>query len=150
VSDAIVLTSQQPGDPRRSRRSSAPRGDGRSDDGVDSIESLVPEGFRFEGTVAFDGRVRVDGSLTGRVEGRGRLEIGPTGEVKGDLDADELVVAGRVEGDLDASLRIELRAGAQVRGALRTPSLTMDEGALLDGPCGVGEGMGEGADESAE
>jgi len=137
VSDAIVLTSQQPGDPQRAPRSSAPQPDSARRGASEPGESLVPSGFRFEGTVAFHGRAHLDGHVTGRVEGRGRLEVGPSGHLEGDVRADELVVAGTIEGDLEVAHRLELQEGARVCGAIRTASLEMHEGAILDGPCAV-------------
>lgn len=139
MSDAIVLTSQQPGDGRRTTRSSAPQPSGEDAARGEAPESLVPSGFEFEGIVAFDGTVRIDGTLRGDVDGRGRLEIGPGGRVEGDARADELVVAGAIEGDLHGRDRIELREGAQVRGDLRTPRLRMHGGAVLDGRCSIDE-----------
>lgn len=140
MSDAIVLTSQQPGDPKRAARSSAPSPEADPASALGPAESLVPQGFRFDGTVAFQGRARIDGTLAGPVEGHGRLEIGESASVRGDVRADEVIVAGLIEGDLVAAERLELRPGARVQGAVRTPSLQMHEGAILDGPCTVASG----------
>ena len=137
MSDAIVITSQQPDDGRRGQRSSAPQPDAAERARAEAPESLVPRGFAFEGIVAFDGYVRIDGTLKGDVDGRGRLEIGPEGRVEGDARADELVIAGSVEGEVCARERIELCDGARIRGNLQTPSLTMQEGAVLDGRCSI-------------
>jgi cytoskeletal protein CcmA (bactofilin family) len=137
MSDSIVLTSQQPGDDRRGGRSSAPQPSGAERARAEAPESLVPSGFEFEGIVAFDGIVRIDGTLRGDVDGRGRLEIGPGGRVEGDAHADELVVAGTIEGEVLGRERIELREGARIRGDLRTPRLSMQGGALLDGRCSI-------------
>lgn len=147
MSDAIVLTSKQPGEPRHAPRSSAPRAGGAGRDAAGPIETLVPAGFAFEGTVAFDGRARIDGRVIGRVDGRGRLEVGATGELHGDVRADEIVLAGAVEGDLEATGRLEMREGARVRGAVRTRALRMNEGALLDGPCAVAGPPDAGAED---
>jgi cytoskeletal protein CcmA (bactofilin family) len=136
VSDAIVLTSQQPDDPRRAPRSSAPSGGGQG--ARSPAQSLVPEGARFEGTVAFAGEARLAGRVVGPVEGRGRLELLPGGSVEGDIRADELVVAGRVQGRLEVADRLELRAEAHVEGPVSAGSLEMHEGAVLDGELCIG------------
>ena len=140
MSDAIVHTAQQPGDPQRAPRSSAPPSAAATRAAGGPTECLVPAGFAFEGTVAFDGRARIDGLVTGPVEGRGRLEIGETGALAGDVRADEVVVAGAVEGDVVGADRVEIQAGARVRGAVRAPRLRMYEGAIIDGPCRVEPG----------
>ena len=140
MTDAIVLTSQQPGDGRRSQRSSAPQPSQIDRARAEAPESLVPHGFSFEGIVAFDGYVRIDGTLKGDVDGRGRLEIGPGGRVEGDARADDMVVAGAIQGEVHGRERIELCDGARVRGDLRTPSLQMRDGAVLDGRCRIESG----------
>jgi len=148
-SDAIVLTSHQPGHPERSARSSAPQPAASARSHRDApAETLVPAGFRFEGVVAFDGAARIEGELSGRVEGRGRLEIGVGGRVEGGVQADEVISSGVVEGDVEAAVRAELREGACLNGAIRTPALVMHEGAVLNGPCRI-EPAAESADSPA-
>jgi cytoskeletal protein CcmA (bactofilin family) len=137
VSDAIVLTQQQPGESQRGQRSSAPRPAGDERGRYDAPESLVPSGFAFEGIVAFDGHVRIDGTVRGDVDGRGLLEVGPGGCIEGEARADELVVAGTIEGGVRGRDRVELRDGARVRGDVVTPSIAVREGAVLDGRCSI-------------
>jgi cytoskeletal protein CcmA (bactofilin family) len=145
MSDAIILTSQQPGDPQRSPRSSAPPASGGGEAGAGATPSLVPAGFVFEGTVAFHGRARIDGKISGPVEGIGRLEVGPAGDIVGDVRADEVVVAGAVAGDLEARERVEIQPGGRVRGSIRTAALQMHDGALVDGRCAIDRAV-DGAD----
>jgi cytoskeletal protein CcmA (bactofilin family) len=99
---------------------------------------LLAEGTEFAGLLALDGPARIDGQLRGEVIGSGPLFIGPRGSVEARVETDELVVAGVLAGEVRASRRIALAGTARVRGELSTPSLSLAEGALLEGRCTAG------------
>jgi len=99
---------------------------------------LLAEGTEFTGLLALDGPARIDGQLRGEVIGPGPLWIGPRANVEARVETDELVVAGVLAGDVLASRRIALDGTARVRGELSTPSLSLAEGALLEGLCTAG------------
>jgi cytoskeletal protein CcmA (bactofilin family) len=110
-------------------------------------DPLVPAGGRFEGTLAFNGEARIDGRFDGRAFGRGKLVLGPDSSVTGEVDVDELRVAGALEGRVRARERVHLEAGAHVRGSLEALRLEMDDGAVLDAECRTGGTPGEPAAE---
>ena len=99
---------------------------------------LLAEGSEFTGLLALDGPARVDGQLRGEVIGPGPLWIGPRANLEARIETDELVVSGVLAGDVRASRRIALEGTARVRGELSTPSLSLAEGALLEGRCTAG------------
>jgi cytoskeletal protein CcmA (bactofilin family) len=99
---------------------------------------LLAEGTEFAGLLALDGPARIDGQLRGEVIGSGPLFIGPRASVEARIETDELVVAGMLAGEVRASRRIALAGTARVRGELSTPSLSLAEGALLEGRCTAG------------
>jgi cytoskeletal protein CcmA (bactofilin family) len=99
---------------------------------------LLAEGTEFAGLLALDGPARIDGQLRGEVIGSGPLFIGPRASVEARVETDELVVAGVLAGEVRASRRIALAGTARVRGELSTPSLSLAEGAVLEGRCTAG------------
>jgi cytoskeletal protein CcmA (bactofilin family) len=99
---------------------------------------LLAEGTEFTGLLALAGPARIDGRLRGEVIGAGPLVIGPRARVEARVETDELVVAGLLVGDVQASRRIALAGTARVRGELSTPSLSLAEGAVLEGRCSAG------------
>ncbi len=100
--------------------------------------TLVPAGGRFVGLVACRGDARIDGLIEGEVRADGSLQLGPTARVQGEIEVDELIIAGSLEGDVRARTRIELRASARVNGVLEAPLLVMADGSILEGCCRVG------------
>jgi cytoskeletal protein CcmA (bactofilin family) len=117
---------REPGDPHDASAATAP--------------VLLAEGTEFNGLLALDGPARIEGQLRGEVIGPGPLWIGPRASVEARVETDELVVAGVLAGELRASRRIALEGTARVRGELTTPSLSLAEGAQLEGLCTAGPG----------
>jgi cytoskeletal protein CcmA (bactofilin family) len=62
-----------------------------------------------------------------------RLTVGPHGRVGADTKAREIEVLGTVAGDLEASKKITIRKGGRLVGDLRTPGITIEEGAYFKG-----------------
>ncbi len=105
----------------------------------EEIHSIVGREASFEGKLAFEGTVRVDGTLKGEVISEGTLIVGEEGRVEGTIQVGALVVHGHVEGDCDAKERVELRDGARYRGNIRTPVLVIEEGVKFNGSCCMDE-----------
>jgi cytoskeletal protein CcmA (bactofilin family) len=99
---------------------------------------LIAMGAEFHGLLALDGPARIEGALRGEVRGPGPLWIGPRANVEARIETDELVVAGALAGEIRASRRIVLAGTARVRGELHAPSLSLAEGALVEGRCAAG------------
>lgn len=110
----------------------------------DPTPALVPGGGRFEGVVAFRGEARVDGAVEGRVEGSGRLSVGASGRIEGDVEVDALVLGGTIEGDVRVRDTATLEGGATLRGTLEAGLLEMADGAVLEGRCSVALSSGRG------
>jgi cytoskeletal protein CcmA (bactofilin family) len=61
------------------------------------------------------------------------VTVGGTGDIKGDVLARSVVVAGKVEGQILAQERAELLASAEVKGSVQAPKVVIAEGAKLQG-----------------
>ena len=96
---------------------------------MQSIGSVLGNATRLEGTLHVDESVRIDGKLEGNLEqpdGKSRwILIGPTGEVHGDIRAQNISIAGKVIGNIIA--------GCEVRGNITHKSITVEPGASVHG-----------------
>lgn len=111
--------------------------------GQDAMTCLIPAGSRFEGLVIFRGEGCVEGEVRGTVEAKGKLRVGPASRVEGSVTVDELELAGDVEGDVLARQSARLDPGATLRGTLRSPRVSVADGARIQGPCRIGSVAGE-------
>jgi cytoskeletal protein CcmA (bactofilin family) len=97
------------------------------------ITALIGKGCEFEGKLVFEGIVRIDGSFQGEIFTRDTLVLGPDSKVKGQIEADSVVVAGYLEGDISASTRVEIRPTGYVKGSVSSPVFKIEEGGIFEG-----------------
>ncbi len=99
------------------------------------LKAYMGEDAVFNGSLTFEGTVRIDGRFEGQVTTKDTLIVGEAGRVIADINAGTIICKGKVEGNLIASQRVELHATSQVVGAVKTPSLFVEVGGILDGEC---------------
>lgn len=76
----------------------------------------------------------VDGTIEGTITLSGsRLTIGPNARVQANVSARDVVILGTLTGDILASGRVELRAGANLKGDIHAARLSIEENAILSG-----------------
>jgi cytoskeletal protein CcmA (bactofilin family) len=85
---------------------------------------------------------REDLWIGGKVEGtlrfdNARVVVGASGKVHGKIEAREIVVEGKMDGDLAAVERLEITQTGNVRGGVSTHRLSLQEGAVFNGPVEV-------------
>ncbi len=75
----------------------------------------------------------VSGRLEGKISVGGSVKVGKGGEVEGNIEARDVLVAGSVRGEIRAGERAELASTAVVSGAIQSPKIVIAEGAQLTG-----------------
>ena len=98
-------------------------------------EKVLDVDASMQGTLTFKDPVnlRINGKFEGKLETKGSLTIGEHAVIKADISGEEIIIAGKVNGDIKARKALRLVAPACVVGDIKTPSLTVAEGALLEG-----------------
>ncbi len=95
--------------------------------------NTICEGTTINGDVETKSDIRLDGILKGKLITTGRLVVGPTGFVEGDIFCDNIDVVGNVVGNIDAKNVVTLKEGAKVTGNIATKNLSIDSGVIFDG-----------------
>jgi len=93
--------------------------------------STLSSDLQFEGNVSGAGDLQVDGSVKGDVR-VGRLIVGETGAIEGNVTADYLEVRGRVVGAVSGK-QVKLVSTAYVDGDITAEQLSIDIGAYFQG-----------------
>lgn len=93
--------------------------------------STLSSDLQFEGTVSGAGDLQVDGSVKGDIR-VGRLIVGETGAVEGNVTADYLEVRGRIVGGVNGK-QVKLVSTAYVDGDINAEQLSIDIGAYFQG-----------------
>ncbi|HSA86056.1 MAG TPA: polymer-forming cytoskeletal protein [Nitrospira sp.] len=100
--------------------------------------TFLGRGVDFKGTLNFDGTVRIDGRVEGEVHTTGTLIIGEQAVIKGILSAGTLMTSGKVNGTVTATAKIQILKPGILIGDIRTPGISIEDGAHFHGMCDMG------------
>lgn len=97
------------------------------------ITTLLGEGARFEGNLAFDGVVRIDGHFKGKLDAKNAtLIVGESGRVEAEGQLGQFMLAGQFTGTLQVAGLSRILARASFEGQLETGALVTEEGARIN------------------
>ncbi len=100
--------------------------------------NMIGEGTVIEGTIRSEGDIRISGRLVGKLFVRGKAIVSQEGVIEGDLSASSADIAGQIHGMADVEERLVLKGTARVEATLRTGRLVIEEGAVFNGECQMG------------
>lgn len=103
------------------------------------LNTLIGKGSVVNGKISIQNSVRIEGRVIGEVSSTGTVTVGSKGEVEGDIVAVNAIVGGKVKGSIKASEKIILESESVLIGDLQTVKLTIDEGAMFEGKCYMGD-----------
>ena len=97
--------------------------------------NLISAGTDIFGDVKSNGDIRIDGTLTGNLNTKGKVVIGPTGKVKGEVICKNSEVSGIIEGKIIVGQLLNLKASSKIIGDIITVKLSIEPGAAFSGNC---------------
>jgi len=101
--------------------------------------NLIAAGTVFDGKLRTPGSIRIDGKITGEVTAAQNVSLGSGGDIEGNISAKNVTIGGRIRGMIVAQEKLVFESKAVVRGDIRAAKLVVDEGAVFDGKCVMGE-----------
>lgn len=105
----------------------------------DRLNRIV-EGTQIVGEFKADSNIRIDGFVKGTVHTDGKLVIGPTGVIEGDITCDNADIEGSVIGNIQVKGILSLKQTAKIEGDISTQKLAIEPGAVFTGKCQMGKG----------
>ena len=101
---------------------------------VNSI-SRISAGTIIKGEIVSPNDIRIDGTFEGKVQSKGRVVIGETAVIKGDIVCNDVDLWGKVEGNVFVKDTLSLKEGCVVNGNLHIRKLSVELGATFNGNC---------------
>lgn len=93
--------------------------------------SVISEECQFQGTLDLQGSLRVDGRLEGNVDNAKFVTVSKSGNVKGNVTAQGVVLIGTMQGNIVAD-SVEILATAIIKGDIRSKSILIEGGARVN------------------
>lgn len=100
--------------------------------------NLIGHGTHITGNVHSNGDVRIDGILNGNITTSGKLVVGPSGHVKGDIQCQNADISGEIQGKISVSELLVLKATAKLLGDILTTKISIEPNATFTGTCNMG------------
>ena len=94
--------------------------------------TIITEGSFIKGEMKLDCNLYIDGEFEGVIISKKLVTIGKSGQVRGEIQTEHLVVQGTVEGSVDAS-RLEIMAAGKVLGSIVSSELIIEAHGHFEG-----------------
>jgi cytoskeletal protein CcmA (bactofilin family) len=103
----------------------------------DRLNRIV-EGTSIEGDIRSDSNIRIDGKLKGTIHTKGRLVIGASGIIEGEIICENADIEGVFIGKINVNQLLSLKSTAKLTGDIITSKLAIEPGAMFSGACSMG------------
>ena len=100
--------------------------------------NIISEGTSIKGDISSSGDIRIDGSLNGNIEAKGKLVIGPKGKVEGEINCSNVEISGYIKGKIKVLELLNMKASAKVYGEVVAGNLSVEPGSVSTGTCSMG------------
>jgi cytoskeletal protein CcmA (bactofilin family) len=91
------------------------------------------EGTNIKGDIVSDSNIRLDGELLGDLTTTGKLVIGPTGKITGNIVCSNADIEGTIIGTIKVDEFLYLKSTAVFNGDITTGKISIDKGAEFTG-----------------
>lgn len=98
----------------------------------------IATGTKISGDIDTNGDIRIDGELTGSITSTGKVVIGETGKIDGEIKCQNANISGTVIGQLSVDELLSLQASARIHGDIKTGKMSVEPGANFTGSCDMG------------
>ncbi len=107
---------------------------------INSPEKLnrIVDGTSIEGHIKSDSNIRIDGRLKGTITTKGKLVIGATGSIEGDIACESADIEGIFVGKISVNGLLTLKATCKLTGDIIAGKLAIEPGAVFSGSCSMG------------
>ncbi len=100
--------------------------------------NLIGNGTTIVGDITSNGDMRIDGSLKGNIRISGKLVVGPSGSIEGNIECQNADISGEINGKLTVNELLSLKASAKVLGDIITGKISIEPSATFTGTCSMG------------
>lgn len=99
--------------------------------------NMIASGTTIIGDVTCISDIRIEGVLHGNLQTKGKLVVGATGEIKGEIRCSNSDIEGNIEGKVFVNELLALKATARLLGDIVTGRLAIEPGAIFNGHCSM-------------
>jgi len=108
----------------------------KTDKKKDSISTFIGPDVSVEGVIEFEGTIRLDGHIKGKIyTNSGTVIVGEKAVLDADVIVDAAIIMGEVNGTVEAREKIEVYPPGRVLGNIQAPVISIESGVVFNGSC---------------
>jgi cytoskeletal protein CcmA (bactofilin family) len=108
----------------------------------------IVEGTNIKGDIVSDSNIRLDGELLGDLTTTGKLVIGTTGKITGNIVCSNADIEGTIIGTIKVDEFLYLKATAIFKGDITTGKISIDKGAEFTGTHKMNDDISKNVNET--
>lgn len=100
--------------------------------------NIIRKGTTIKGDINCVGDIRIDGVLKGKLISEGKVVVGTTGSIEGEINCKNADISGTINAQLVVKELLLLKSTANIVGDIKTNKLSIEPGANFTGSCNMG------------
>jgi len=97
--------------------------------------NLLGSGTTVKGDIRLNGDFRIDGTLIGTIDCKGKIVVGSSGVIEGEIICQNADFSGHVKANVKVAELLALKETARFTGEIVTNKLAIEPGAKFSGTC---------------
>ncbi|QTY26060.1 polymer-forming cytoskeletal protein [Flavobacterium sp. CS20] len=98
-------------------------------------QNKISQGTTLTGDITSEGSFRIEGELEGNLNIKGKVVIGETGQINGEVVCENADVEGKFTGTLKVNSCLTLKSTSHISGDVITDQLVVENGAVFNATC---------------
>lgn len=117
-----------------------------------SAEKLnrIVSGTNIQGEIISDSNIRIDGNVKGTISVKGRLVVGASGAIEGQVECENAEIEGSLHGTIVVNGLLSLKSTARLECDITTKKLVIESGAVFNGKTTMGGGVVKDMNKNGE
>lgn len=100
-----------------------------------SGQNILATGTKITGNLSSEGDIRIDGELEGDLNAKGKVVVGKTGVIIGNLYGTDAYFEGKHHGNMQLTGSLTLKSSANINGEITIAKLEVEPGAVFNVSC---------------
>lgn len=101
--------------------------------------SVLSSSVVITGKIDVEEDIRIDGCVKGNISCNGKIVVGPSGHIIGNIKSRTIILTGKIVGDINVSEIVVLKASSYYEGHITARNIEIEAGASFFGNCKMEE-----------
>ncbi len=102
--------------------------------------NTIVSGTVIKGEISTNGDFRIDGKLIGSITCKGKIVVGQSGSIEGEIECQNADLSGNIKAKVHVEQLLSLKATAVFSGDIVTSKISIEPGAKFSGTCNMDGG----------